>query len=345
MHDAERLVALGQRLHDDAEAEDVGELLEADRLALHLAPDRIGALAPAGDLGGDAAVGEFLGELLLDLGDQPDVARFQRLEPLADDLVGFGIELAERQVLELLAHLVHAHAAGERRIDVERLLGDAAARLRRHVRERAHVVQAVGELDQQHAHVVGDRQQELAQVLRLLRFLGDEVELLELGQALDQRADIVAEHLVDLGAGRGGVLDRVVQQRGGDGRIVELEVGQDRRDFERMREIGIAGGALLLAMRLHGVDIGAVEQRLVGVRIVAAHALDQVVLPHHLRLRRLFRFCRLFNRLRDDIEAALERRPSPGLVLHARQVGRRTRHGSSLRRPQSSAALHLQRIS
>jgi hypothetical protein len=43
-----------------------------------------------------------------------------------------------------------------------------------------------------------------------------------------------------------------------------LQIGEDRGDFERMREIGIAGGALLLAMRLHGIDIGAVEQRLVA---------------------------------------------------------------------------------
>ena len=79
-------------------------------------------------------------------------------------------------------------------------------------------------------------------------------------------ADVLAEHLVDLGAGGGGILDRVVQQRRGDGGVVELEIGQDRRDFERMREIGIAGGTLLLAMRLHGIDVGAVEQRLAGLR-------------------------------------------------------------------------------
>ena len=99
--------------------------------------------------------------------------------------------------------------------------------------------------------------------------LRDEVELLQLGQALDQRADLVAEQLVDLGARRLGVLDRVVQQRRDDRGVVELEVGEDRRDFERMGEIGIARGARLRAMRLHGVDIGAVEQILVGVRIVA----------------------------------------------------------------------------
>ena len=92
------------------------------------------------------------------------------------------------------------------------------ALLRRHELQRAHVVQAVGELDQQHAHVVGDGEQELAEVLGLLGLLRDEVELLDLGQAVDERADLVAEQLVDLLARRLGVLDRVVQHRGGDGR-------------------------------------------------------------------------------------------------------------------------------
>ena len=190
----------------------------------------------------------------------------QRLEPLAQDLIGVGIELAERQILELLAHLLHTHAAGERRIDLERLVGGAAARRRRLIFERAHIVQAIGELDQQHAHVVGDGKQKLAQVLGLLGFLGDEIEPLQFGQALDQKPDLMAEQAVDLGARGVGILDRVVQQRGRDGGVVELEPGEDGGDFERMRDIGIAGGALLLAMRAHGIDIGAVEQVLVGGR-------------------------------------------------------------------------------
>ena len=328
MDDPERLVALGDGLHDDAEADDVGELFEADRLPLHLAPDRIGAFATSRDLGDDAAVTELARQLLFDLRNQSDVALFQRVEALADHRIGVGIELAKRQILELLAQLVHAHAAGERRIDVDGLLGRAAARLRRHMADGAHVVQTIGQLDQQHAHVVGDRQQELAQVLGLLRFLGDEVELGELGQPLDQTADVLAKQLVDLGASRMGVLDGVVQQRGGDGRIVELEIGEDRRDLERMGEVRIAGGALLLAMGLHGVDVGAVEQRLVGVRVVAAHPVDQVVLPHHLRPRRSLGFRCVFKGLRDDLAAALDRGPGPGLILHTRQIGRRARHGN-----------------
>ena len=208
-------------------------------------------------------------------------------ELVDDGLVGVGVAPLEGQLLELLAHGLHAHAAGQRRIDLERLLGDAPAALRLHVLERAHVVQAVGQLDQQHADVAGDGDQELAEVLRLLGLLGDEVELLDLGQAVDQVADLLAELLVDLGARDVGVLDHVVQQRRDDGGIVELELGQDGRDFEGMGEVGIAGGALLVAVRLHGVDVGAVEQRLVGAGVVFLDPLDQLVLAHHATPRRI----------------------------------------------------------
>ena len=142
-------------------------------------------------------------------------------------------------------------------------------------------MQAVRQLDQQDADVARDGDEELAEVLRLLGFLGDEIEALDLGEALDQRADLLAEFLVDLGARDVGVLDHVVQQRGSNGGVVELELGQDRRDLEGMREIRIARRALLMTVRLHGVDIGAVEQRLVGAGVVFLDPLDKLVLAHH----------------------------------------------------------------
>ena len=322
--DAERAVALADRLDDHAKPENVGQLLEADRLALHLAPDRIRPLAPSGDDGVGAEIRKLAGELLLDLRDQVAVAGGQRVEALADQVIGLRIELPERQVLELLAQMMHAHAAGERRIDIDRLLGDAGPAFRRHVLERAHVVQAVGELDQQHPHVVGDRQQKLAEILRLLGLARHQVELFQLGEAFDQMADIGAENLVDLGPRGRRVLDGVVQERRRDGGVVELEVGQNGRDFERMAEIGVAGGALLLAVGLHGVDIGAVEQRLVGVGIVAADPFDQVVLPHHRGRVPLFLRCN--SALRRDIRVTLQGRAAPCGALHARQIGLRMGH-------------------
>ncbi len=64
--------------------------------------------------------------------------------------------------------------------------------------------------------------------------LRDEIEPLDLRQPIDERADFGAEELVDLGARRIRVLDHVVQQGRRHRRVVELEVRQDRSDFERM---------------------------------------------------------------------------------------------------------------
>ncbi len=240
----------------------------------------------------------------------------QRIEPAADNSIGFGIELAKCQVVEFLAHRMHAHAAGERRVDFQRLLGDTPARVDRHVVERAHVVQPVGELDEEHAHVGGDRQQKFAQVFRLLGFLGDQVELFEFGQSIDQRADVGSEQAVDLGAGGCGILNGVMQKRGGDGGVVELEVGQDGGHLDRVGKVRVARGAPLLAMRLHGVDIGAVEQGLVRIGIVAAHPFDQIVLPHHRRLTGLRWFFNYLGRRNNPIE----RRPGRRLLLHPRKI-------------------------
>ena len=281
MEHADRAVALRHRVDEDAEAEDVRHLLECDLLALHLAPHRIRRLLAALDIAFDPVGGERGGDLVLDRLDAQVVASADVVEPRLDRRVGVGLEVAEGQVLELVAQALHAHAPGERGVDVQRLLGDARALVGRHELQGAHIVQAIGELDEQHAHVGGDRQQELAEVLGLDGALGDEVEPLQLGQPLDERADLVAEQPVDLLARRFGVLDDVVQHRGDDRRVVEIEVGEDRRDLERMREIRVARGAHLRAVRLHRVDVGAVEQNLVGLRVVASHPLDQLVLAHH----------------------------------------------------------------
>ena len=77
------------------------------------------------------------------------------------------------------------------------------------------------------------------------------------------------------------VLDRIVEDRGGDGLVVELEVGEDPRDLDRVAEIGVARGPHLGAVRLHREDVGAVDQPLVRVGIVGTDLLDKLVLPQH----------------------------------------------------------------
>ena len=80
-----------------------------------------------------------------------------------------------------------AEPVGQRCVDVARLASDALALgLVLDEVQRPHVVQAVGQLHQKDAHVLGDRQDELTQVFGLPHVLGLKLELGQLGDALDK---------------------------------------------------------------------------------------------------------------------------------------------------------------
>ncbi len=184
--------------------------------------------------------------------------------------------------MHLVHHLVHADPLGQRRVNIHRLARDPPALvLRRNVVKRAHVVQPVGELDEQHADVVAQRQQELAQIFRRSFVLGLGLDLAELGHSVDQPGDVLAEQFLDLLRGRERVLDGVVEDRGDDRLVVELEVGEDSGDFDRVAEIGVARRPHLRSMRFHREDVGAVDQSFVRIRIIGPDLLDQFILSQH----------------------------------------------------------------
>ncbi len=139
---------------------------------------------------------------------------------------------------------------GEGRVDIHGLAGDGLLALRFQMLEGAHVVQAVGQLDEDDAHVGHHGQQHLAHVLGLAVFAVGELDLVDLGDAFDDVRHLVAESGVDFLAGCGRVFDRIVEQAGGDGRGVELHLGQDFRHFEGVNDVGLAGGAHLAGMVL-----------------------------------------------------------------------------------------------
>jgi hypothetical protein len=73
-----------------------------------------------------------------------------------------------------------------------------------------------------------------------------------------------------------------VQQAGGDADRIELHLGKDVGDFERVHEIRLAGMAdlsLVLEGRKH---VGPAQQFQVGVRTVAPDFVEQVFEPDHV---------------------------------------------------------------
>jgi hypothetical protein len=90
---------------------------------------------------------------------------------------------------------VDAEAVSKGREDVERLLRLVDLLLLGHRVQRAHVVKPVGQLDQDHPDVGGHRDHHLSVVLGLLLVAAVERDPRQLGDAVDELGDVVAEPL------------------------------------------------------------------------------------------------------------------------------------------------------
>ena len=142
--------------------------------------------------------------------------------------------------------------------------------------ERPHVVDAVGELDQDDADVARHRQQHLAEVLRLPLLARRPGDLAELGDALDQELDLGAEQAADVLGGGAGVLDAVVQQARADRRHVQPQLGDDARHAERVDDVGIARAAQLAGVALGGEGEAALDETDVGGGVVRLNAMATI---------------------------------------------------------------------
>ena len=201
--------------------------------------------------------------------------------PVGDHRLDLGVlarvQDLERAVLELPLHRVDSEPVRERRVDLERLLRLAHLGLLALVLDRPHVVEPVGELDQDHADVLRHRHDHLAVVLGVGLLARLEARPRQLGDALDELGDLVAElgaHIVRLDV---GVLDDVVQQRRGERRVVEVELGADLRDRPGMVDERLAGASRLAFVRGCGKAERPGEELLVDARVVLLDGRDQLV--------------------------------------------------------------------
>ena len=241
-------------------------------------------LRAAGDLGRDVDLVELvlqhhrrLADVLLAVG--PPLG-----DHLLDLLVLARMQRPEREILELPLEGVDAEPVRERRVDLERLARLAHLRLLAHVLDRAHVVEPVGELDQDHADVAGHRDDELAVVLRLRLLAALELDARQLGDALDERRRSRSPNSARMSSiSTPGVLDRVVEQRGGDRRLVHPQAGEDLRGAPRVVDELLPGAAQLPVVGLRGElerphDQVAVELGLVGLEL-GQQLVDEILVP------------------------------------------------------------------
>ena len=111
------------------------------------------------------------------------------------------------------------------RINVLRFVRDFFLTLARQMLQRAHIVQAVGQLDHDHADIIHHGQHHLADVFRLPLLGAGKIDFADLGNAFDDVRHLLAELALDVFNSDGGVFDRIVQQAGNDGRRIHLHFG------------------------------------------------------------------------------------------------------------------------
>ena len=216
-------------------------------------------LGAAGQLGGDAGAFEFRLEdrnRPLDIVGAHVAAKIDETRKL---VIPLGLEGLECEILELPLHLPDPQSFRQRRIDLEGLARDPSLLLRRERGKRPHVVKSVAELDQHDADVLRHRQEHLADVLRMLLLGAERRELAELGHAIDKGSDFVAEAFGDLCRGHARVLGDIVKEGRDEGRCIEAEIGEDQGGFGGVRDVRLARGADLLAMRLDREEEGVVD--------------------------------------------------------------------------------------
>ncbi len=248
-------------MHDDPDGHEIVDLLERAVPLLHLAVDRPEVLGTPGHL---EVVQPGRPERRLQ-GHPQTVDHLAALVALGLDLlrqraIVVGLEELEREVLQLGLDSGHAEAVRQRRIDLAGLPRDPPPTLFGEVLEGAHVVEPVRQLHHDHAHVLRDRQQELAIVLRLFLRRRAKPEARDLGEPVDDVTHLVPEELADLIERHLGVLGHVVQQRRRDGHRVELLVHQDPRHLDRVRDEVVARETLLPPVRAGAEREGALHQ-------------------------------------------------------------------------------------
>ena len=276
MQGPERTVAVFLRAHDHAETVYGERFGEGLMIFAHLVVDAVDRLVAADDAGADAVLRKNFLRFGEDLFENRAAVVAAQKNVFVEDPIAEGITVCKGEFLEFPEDLVETEPVRNRHVDVERFLPDAGALFGAHDAQGAHVVETVGKLYENHADVPRHGEEHLAKALGLGDFVGGEAKFVEFRYAVHKFRHLNAEALGHLLLAQRRVFKDVVHEarlnRGG----VELPGGENRRDRDRVRDVGFARFAELSKMCAVGVAVGFADLGDFGFRHVLLAALDQV---------------------------------------------------------------------
>jgi hypothetical protein len=285
VHHAKGGVGVLQILGDDAERQVVVELGDVDPLPLELLVDRVIPFDAERELGLEPRRLQGFGEPSTDvLRGLP--SQLELLRELGVQLgVCGGVEIVEGQVFQVALDPGHAETVGDGGVDGEGLARDAAPCLRSQVDQGLHVVETVGQLDQDYPHVASGGEDQLAKALRLGLVPGNILVAPDLGHPVDQLRHFLAKPPGQLLPGGQRVFQHIVEQPDGHAGGVELEIGEQPGHRQRVDHVGFPGPPALVAVHLGREIEDRPQQLLVEGPAVGGQPLQHVLQPLHRRCR------------------------------------------------------------
>src|SRR5690606_4007883 len=143
----------------------------------------------------DPARGELVDETRLDAPQRLTLRAAGAAQRALEHAIAERVERPEAEILELDLEAIDTEPIRDRRVDLERLARDAPLLVERQRADRAHVVSAIGELDEHDAQILHHREEHLAEALGLRLGRAVEAEPVELADAVDEERDVVTEAL------------------------------------------------------------------------------------------------------------------------------------------------------
>ena len=160
--------------------------------------------------------------------------------------------------------VVQADAVGDLGVDFEGFFSDTAAFVGTHGAERAHIVQAVGEFDDDHAHVFGHGEDELAKTFRLMLGMIFKFEFFEFGKPVHHLGDGFAEFCRHFDFRYACIFEYVVHHARAQALNVHVPQRKLGGDGKGVGNVGFAAFTGLPVMGVKGVGDGFFKLGLFG---------------------------------------------------------------------------------
>ena len=160
-------VTVLHRIGNDAQREQIVDLVEPDLLPLHLLENGVSPLHAAFHSGRDAFARQVHFHLVAHLVQELFILLALRFDFAHQFGGSVRLQILKRKILQLSADFAHSEAVRDGRVDFQRLLRDALLAVARQKLQSPHVVQPVRQLDDDDANVVHHGEQHLADALGL----------------------------------------------------------------------------------------------------------------------------------------------------------------------------------